>query len=147
MEAKDAIVENVLTMTDAFQRGDIPGILRTYERDAVVVAEPGRPLTGGSKLTEMFAMFLTVEPKFRYAGHDVIVAGDLALHLAPWEMTGVAPDGTAVRQAGLSVAVLRRQHDGRWLMVIDQPHGDHQLRTSSTNPTGDHLLRQGHDAR
>ncbi len=53
---------------------------------------------------------------------------DLALHLAPWHMTGVGPDGTAVESHGLSVAVLRRQADGRWLMVLDQPYGDALLR-------------------
>lgn len=123
MEAKDAVVSTVLAMTDAFQRGDIPAILCAYEREAVVVGEPDRPLTGESALREMFAMFIAAKPKFTYARHDVLVAGDLALHLSPWEMSGVAPDGTALRQTGLSVAVLRRQHDGRWLMVIDQPHG------------------------
>jgi len=128
MEAKDAIVSTVLDMTAAFQKGDIPAILRTYEPGAVVIGGPGRPLTGEAALREMFATFIAVKPRFMHAGHEVIVADDLALHLSPWEMTGVAPDGAAIRQTGLSVAVLRRQPDGRWLMVIDQPHGDHLLR-------------------
>lgn len=123
MEAKDAIVSTVLNMTDAFQKGDIPAILRAYERGAVVVGEPGRPVTGESALKAMFARFIAVRPTFTYAGHDVTVADDLALHISPWKMTGVAPDGTTVGQAGLSVAVLRRQQDGRWLLAIDQPHG------------------------
>ena len=57
-------------------------------------------------------------------GHEVISAGDIALHLTPWKMTGVAPDGSPINGAGLSVAVLRRQPDGKWLMVIDNPFGD-----------------------
>jgi len=128
MEAKDAIVSTVLSMTDAFQKGDIPGIVSAYEGGAVVVGQPGHPSRGESALKEMFAMFIAGKPKFTYKGHDVVVANDLALHLSPWEMTGVAPDGTAIRQTGLSVAVLRRQPDGRWLMVIDQPHGDYLLK-------------------
>lgn len=39
-------------------------------------------------------------------------------------MAGVAPDGSPVTGSGLSVAVLRRQTDGRWLMVIDNPFGE-----------------------
>jgi len=124
MEAKDPIVSTILTMTDAFQKGDIPAILRTYEPGAVVVGEPGKPLTGEAALRAMFAAFIAVKPEFTYSGHDVVIADDLALHLSPWQMNGVAPDGTAVRHKGLSVAVLRRQADGRWLMVIDQPYGD-----------------------
>jgi hypothetical protein len=43
-------------------------------------------------------------------------------------MTGTAPDGSAIEQGGLSVALLRRQPDGRWLMVVDDPFGDELLR-------------------
>ena len=124
METSDPIVSTILTMTAAFQMGDIPAIMRTYEPGAVVVGEPGKPLTGEAALRAMFAAFIAVKPEFTYSGHDVVIADDLALHLSPWQMNGVAPDGTAVRHKGLSVAVLRRQPDGRWLMAIDQPYGD-----------------------
>jgi uncharacterized protein (TIGR02246 family) len=134
METKDAIVSTILTMTDAFQKGDIPAILRTYEPAAVVVSEPGKPLSGEAALGAMFAAFIALKPEFTYAGHDVVIAEDLALHLAPWQMNGVAPDGTVVRQRGLSVAVLRRQPDGRWLMVIDQPYGDALLNQGASGP-------------
>ena len=124
MEIHDPIVSTILTMTDAFQKGDISAILRTYEPGAVVVGEPGKPLSGEAALRGMFAGFIALKPKFTYSGHDVVIADDIALHLAPWQLNGVAPDGTAVKQKGLSAALLRRQPDGRWLIVIDQPHGD-----------------------
>jgi uncharacterized protein (TIGR02246 family) len=117
-------LSTVLAMTSALQKGDIPSVLRTYEPSAVVVGEPGKPLQGEAALREMFAAFSAVQPKFTYAGHDVVQAGDLALHIAPWQMSGVDPSGKPVQGQGLSVAVLRRQPDGRWLMVIDQPYGD-----------------------
>ena len=129
MKADELVVSTVLTMTDAFQKGDLPGVLRAYESGAVVVGEPGKPLTGESALRAMFAGFMAMKPKFTYSGHDVVIAEGLALHLSPWHMTGVAPDGSTIEQRGLSVAVLRRQADGRWLMAIDQPYGDALLRT------------------
>jgi len=55
---------------------------------------------------------------------EVFASGDIALHIAPWKMTGQAPDGTPFDQNGLSVAVFRRQADGAWKMVIDNPNGD-----------------------
>jgi ketosteroid isomerase-like protein len=111
-------------MTNAFQKGDIDGILRTYEPGAVVVGEPGAPVSGTPALRAMFAGFIAAKPHFTFLGHEVIQAEDVALHLTPWRMAGVAPDGTAVAASGLSVAVLRRQPDGHWLMVIDDPYGD-----------------------
>ena len=72
----------------------------------------------------MFAGFIAAKARFTFQGHEVLQAEDVALHLTPWRMTGVAPDGTALTASGLSVAVLRRQSDGGWLMVIDNPFGD-----------------------
>ena len=38
-------------------------------------------------------------------------------------MTGIAPDGSLVQDGGYSADVFRRQSDGRWLILIDHPHG------------------------
>lgn len=126
-------ISTVLTMTAAFQQGDIPRVLRAYEPGAVVVGEPGKPLQGETALRAMFAGLIAMQPKFTYSGHEVVQAGDLALHIAPWTMTGVDPESRPLQLGGLSLAVLRKQPDGRWLMVIDQPYGDHLLQRANTS--------------
>jgi uncharacterized protein (TIGR02246 family) len=124
MDKKAQILSTIGAMVSSFHDGDIPGILRTYEPHAVVVGQPGQPVSGRSELEAMFAGFIAANARFTFDGHEVIQAGDIALHLTPWRMTGRAPDGCPIEGAGLSVAVLRRQADGRWLMVIDDPYGD-----------------------
>jgi uncharacterized protein (TIGR02246 family) len=119
------IQSTIDAMTSAFAAGDIDGIMSTYEPGAVVVGEPGMPVTGTPALREMFARFIALDPKFTFIDHEVVEAGDIALHLNTWKMEGRLPDGTPVEQGGLSAAVLRKQADGRWLMVIDNPYGDH----------------------
>jgi len=121
------ILSTITDMTHAFHQGDIDGIMRSYEGGAVVVGQPGTPVSGSAALRAMFEGFVAAKARFTFAGHELIQADDIALHLTPWRMVGVAPDGTALAAGGLSVAVLRRQPDGRWLMVIDNPHGDAQL--------------------
>lgn len=121
------VIQAVEAMTAAFQRGDLPTMLKAYERDAAVAFEPGQPVAGEASLSAGFQQFLAISPAFRYAGHDVMVAGDLALHIAPWEMTGTTPGGQVIEQRGLSVAVLRRSFEGNWLLVLDNPFGDRLL--------------------
>jgi ketosteroid isomerase-like protein len=128
VDHKAAILSTIDAMTTAFHQGDIDGIMQTYEPGAVVVGEPGTPISGTPALRALFAGFIAAKARFTFLGHEVIQAEDLALHLTPWRMAGVAPDGTAVEASGLSVAVLRRQPDGRWLMVIDDPFGDTLLK-------------------
>jgi uncharacterized protein (TIGR02246 family) len=127
MDTKTRVLSTIEAMTSAFHQGDIEGIMRTYEPTAVVVGEPGAPVQGDGPLRAMFAGFISAKAHFTFDGHEVIAAGDLALHLTPWKMTGVAPDGSPISGAGLSVAVLRRQADGKWLMAIDNPFGDAPL--------------------
>jgi ketosteroid isomerase-like protein len=46
------------------------------------------------------------------------------VHSSTWDMVARAPDGSEFTQSGFSVVVLRKQADGKWLMVIDNPFGD-----------------------
>ncbi len=119
-----AVLAVIKHMTASLAAGNVPAVMGTYAAGAVVMMEPGQPVTGIAPLSEAFAGIAALAPDFRYSGHEVIVAGDTAVHIAPWQMTATGPDGTALSGGGLSVAILRRQGDGRWKMVIDNPHGD-----------------------
>lgn len=113
------ILNTIDAMTGAFAAGDIDRIMSTYERGAVVVGAPGNPVSGNEALRALFAQFVAAGVAFTYGAHEVVVAGDLGLHLMQWTAPG--PDG---QQSALSVAVLRRQADDTWKMVIDHPFGD-----------------------
>jgi ketosteroid isomerase-like protein len=45
-------------------------------------------------------------------------------------MDATLPDGTKIQNGGLSVIVLRKQPDGNWLMVIDNPFGGQSLKAN-----------------
>jgi uncharacterized protein (TIGR02246 family) len=132
VENQARILSTIDAMTDAFHKGDIDGIMQTYEPGVVVVGEPGRPVSGAPALRAMFAEFIAAKARFTFQGHEVIQADDIALHLTPWRMAGIGPDGQAIEAHGLSVAVLRRQADGRWLMIIDDPYGDALLNQATS---------------
>ena len=124
--AETAVVDAVQQMTRAFESGDIEHVMRAYADGAVIAFEPGKPVADRPTIREVFKQWFALKPHFDYAGHEVFVSGDLALHVAPWHMTGTAADGSPIEQTGLTVAVLRRV-DGRWLLAIDNPHGGRRL--------------------
>lgn len=119
-----AVLATVQRMTSAFHAGDVPAILETYAPEATVVFEPGAALSEADAIREAFTAASAMQPRFTYSGHEVFVQGDVALHLAPWRMRAETPQG-AVEQRGLSIAVLCRQADGAWKLVLDDPHGQH----------------------
>ncbi|MEM7298371.1 MAG: DUF4440 domain-containing protein [Bacteroidota bacterium] len=117
------VLNAVEKMTSAFHSSDIEGVMNSYEPNAVVVFEPELPVTDAKALQTMFQGAFMANPVFTYSGHEVFINGDIAMHLAPWTMTGQTPDGTKIEQSGLSIAILRKQENGEWLMIFDNPHG------------------------
>lgn len=120
------VLSLIKSMTASFEAKNIDDVMATYESEATVMFEPGKTTSEAEAMAAAFAAATGINPKFSYAGHEVIVQGDIALHIAPWVMTGELPTGEAIEDSGLSVAVARRQADGSWKMVIDNPHG-HRL--------------------
>lgn len=117
------VLNAIQKMTKAFENKDIDKVMSCYEPNSVVVFEPESPVSDSNTLREMFTGMSIANPVFTYSGHEVFISGNIATHIAPWEMTAKAPDGSEIKQSGLSVAVLRKQKNGEWLMVIDNPHG------------------------
>lgn len=126
---KQDIIEAVSAMTKAFHAGDIERVMASYEPAATIAFDPTAPTTDRAEQRVRFEAFFALKPEFTYAGHDVVIQGDVATHVAPWTMRATTPDGQSIEDQGLSVAVLRRQADGRWLMIIDMPKGAHLMAT------------------
>lgn len=127
-KAHQEVLQAIESMTHAFNNRDIKGVMSSYEDGAMVIFEPETSVTDAKVLREMFLGAFAINPQFQYPnGHEVFVNGNTAMHIAPWIMTGKAPDGTVIQQNGLSVANLRKQKDGRWLLTFDNPHGGYLL--------------------
>jgi ketosteroid isomerase-like protein len=53
----------------------------------------------------------------------MLEVNELALVIGVWTFTGTGPDGQLVQLSAKNVDVLRRQADGSWRFVIDNPWG------------------------
>lgn len=102
-------------------RRDLDALVDLYEPAAVFVPEPGVVAAGHDAIRGALAALLSLSPALESAVAEVHTAGDTALVIVDWTMRGTAPDGTAVRKAGRSADVLRRQRDGSWRVLVDHP--------------------------
>ena len=126
-EEQKKVFSTIEKMVTAFQNKDIDGVLATYEDHAILCFEPQKPVQGKEILRTVFTQFVGMNLQYTFSGHEVYVSGDIATHTAPWKMVGQLPDGTKIEESGLSVAVLRRQANGNWLIIQDKPHGEFLL--------------------
>ena len=109
---------------DAFAAGDIERVMELYEPDAVIVPQPGQVMIGAEQVRAALQGFLDVNVRFSADTAEVIQTGDLALVAAQWSATIDGPDGERVVLGGVSSDVMRRQADGGWRYLIDQPWAD-----------------------
>ncbi|HKZ62253.1 MAG TPA: SgcJ/EcaC family oxidoreductase [Nitrososphaera sp.] len=116
-------LDTVNSLTAAINQGDLDAALNLYEPDAVLVAQPGQIARGRAGIREALAGFVSLKPTLRGQAQQIVDAGDIVLYCSRWTLTGTSPDGGKVEMAGVSSDILRRQYDGRWLIVIDNPWG------------------------
>jgi uncharacterized protein (TIGR02246 family) len=107
---------------DRLNEGDVEGALELYEPDAAFVPEPGTTVTGKEQIREALQRFAALEPQLTGEIQGVREGGDVALVLNRWHLDGRGPDGP-VEMSGTSADVLRRQPDGSWRVLIDDPWG------------------------
>jgi uncharacterized protein (TIGR02246 family) len=103
--------------------GNLDALLPLYEPEAAFAAQPGRLGHGLPAVREALAGFIAMKGKLDLNVTRVLEASDLALVTTVWSFTGTGPDGEPVKLAAQSADVLRRQVDGSWRFVIDNPWG------------------------
>jgi uncharacterized protein (TIGR02246 family) len=111
-------------LVEAINRGDLEAALALYEPNASFVQDSGEVVTGLGAIREVMQGFLAIKPKFSIEVKAVQSGdGGLALLRAKWSATGTGPDGKPMTITGNSTEVVRRQSDGTWRFVIDNPRG------------------------
>lgn len=96
---------------------DVDAALDCYETNASVVMEPGHVARGLDSIRAFTQATLSLPITF---GARMVIEGDaIALHISEWI---IRPVGGA-EISGRTADVLRRQSDGRWLLMIDNPWG------------------------
>jgi ketosteroid isomerase-like protein len=89
--------------------GDLEGLVALYEPDAVLAFPRGKLTTGRAAIRREYERFLAGRPTLDGESQRGLCFGGLAL--TSTRFTG-----------GVTAEVARRQPDGTWLWVIDQPN-------------------------
>ena len=101
---------------DAFNRGDVEALVALYEPGAILITG-GQPVVGHEAIRGTYQRLVARGGRMELETRTVIESGEgLAVLHASWTYHSA---GKAT--PGISTEVVRRQSDGKWLFVIDEP--------------------------
>jgi ketosteroid isomerase-like protein len=112
----EAVVEGINT-------GNFETLMALYEPAAAFATQPGSLAHGLGGIRDALGGFVAMNGKLDLEVSRVLEVGDLAPVVGDWSFTGTGPHGEPVKLAAKNADVLRRQADGSWRFVIDNPWG------------------------
>ena len=116
----EQVLEAIVT---GINSGDLDSLMPLYESEAAFAAEPGTLAHGAAGIGESLGGFISMNGTLDLRVTRVLEVDDLALVVGVWSFDGTGPDGEPVHLEANNADVLRRQADGTWRFVIDNPWG------------------------
>ena len=104
------------------EAGDVDAVVALYEPKACLVLEGGAVARGTRAIRKAIAMFAAMKPKLEMSVGRIVKAGDdLAVLYNDWTLTAVGSDGATFADRGKATEVVRRQRNGTWKFIVDDP--------------------------
>jgi uncharacterized protein (TIGR02246 family) len=107
------------TFMAALNAKDVERLLAVYDTSGIAVQLDGGECTGAMRA--MLAGLAGTIGGIRGTTRKVFVVGDIALTSGTWTANVTLPDGSVTTQHGTTAEVSRRQPDGTWRVLIDDP--------------------------
>ncbi len=104
---------------------DVDALLALYEHDATVADMAGQPLQGPGNLRAFLTGFLAAVKRIEGETRKVLISGEIALLSSSWHAVLATPDGGDTTVTGTSAEIARRQSDGTWRFLLDDPQFVH----------------------
>ena len=119
--ASPAPAEFSALFTGYFNSGDLDALVDLYENNAILLPEPGKPVSGHDQIRAALEAFVSTGLKIEVKTHAVHETDRTALIYSKWTLSD--GQGGAPVMAGNTVEVVGKQPDGTWRFIIDDPYG------------------------
>lgn len=106
-----------------FNDNNLEGLVALFEPDALFMPQPGKTVSGDAAIREAHSQFLSMHLHCDLQFQMALESSGLALLFSTWILSGTGPDGKPMEIKGQTSDVARKQSDGSWLFVIDNPFG------------------------
>ena len=115
-----------LLLLEALGKEDLDAAVALYEPNATFVVSADQVVTGQAAIREVMQGFIAAKATFNLEAITAVPStdGSVAVTRVKGSSTSPGPDGQPVTTPLHSVEVVRKQADGTWLFIIDDPSGE-----------------------
>lgn len=115
-----------LLLLEAIGKGDLDAAVALYEPTANFVVSADQMVTGHAAIREVMQGFIAAKATFNVDAVTAVPSADgsIAVTRVKGSSTSPGPDGKPVTNPIHSVEVVRKQADGTWLFIVDDPNGE-----------------------
>lgn len=109
----------------ALERGDLEACVALYEPAAVLFKKSGETASGLEAIRQIYAGMIALQPKFEVEFIKCTMSADASICTNRMKAGMAWKDAVGKLHCGgfHSLEVVRKQQDGSWLFVIDDPYG------------------------
>jgi uncharacterized protein (TIGR02246 family) len=115
-----------LLLLKALEQGDLDAAVALYEPNANFVVSTDQVVSGHAAIREVMQGFIAAKATFNIDAVTAVPSADgsVAVTRVKGSSTSPGPDGKPVTTPLHSVEVVRKQSDGTWLFIVDDPSGE-----------------------
>ena len=109
---------------NCMRAGDVEGAVRCLDVNAIYVTEAGKFVQGRDAIRVAVTKFAVLKPDLQAKRSAILLpGGDIASLVDEWTLKATLPNGQKLDLAGVSSDILKRQGNGVWTYLVDNPYG------------------------
>jgi uncharacterized protein (TIGR02246 family) len=101
--------------------GDLQGAVSCFDKDATYIERDGQEIKGLENIEKAMQHLCTWKPDIKGSKQRVTIVGNSAIWIDKWTLKASMPDGNAIEMTGATACMMKRNADGIWVWVVDNP--------------------------
>ena len=107
--------------------GDLNGALNCFHPDATYIERDGQEVKSLENIKNALAGICAWRPQIEGVKNKVTIVGDLAIWIDKYAVKAKAANGDPLEMEGTTACILKRDSNGNWLWLIDNPFASDHL--------------------
>jgi len=109
------------------RNGDVDGALDCFVDEAIYVTRIGTFVSGKENIRKALDQVCGLKPDLQAQRSKGFTVDNITAWVDEWTMKAKLPNGTELEMKGTSSDILKKQPNGNWAYLVDNPYGAEYL--------------------